>query len=175
MSGHCLLPFSYSEIRLLFLLDGKAIRLHVFSYFIYVCLDDHQWKNLLEIMLKIFWIIILNFWNMFLKRENRIFAGYPSKFWTFLNIPKKNSLLLLENYTFSYRISLEIFKYTVVTCKAYVNFFNIVFFSFFLLSFWFTHTSLLGYSLFFVRGPKVRHTCSDFGWRLHISQLKTYG
>ena len=79
MSGHCLLPFSYSEIRLLFLIDGIANRFHVCSYFIYVCLDvwclfGHLWKNFLEVMFKFFWRIVQNFWNRGLKIENQIFA-----------------------------------------------------------------------------------------------------
>ena len=50
---HGLLPFSYSEIRLLFLINGIAIRFCECSYFIYVCLDDwclfgHQWKSFLR-------------------------------------------------------------------------------------------------------------------------------
>ena len=65
----------------MFLIDGIAIRFHVCSYFIYVCLDDwclfgHQWKNFLEVMFKFLWSIILNFWNRVLKIENRIFALY---------------------------------------------------------------------------------------------------
>ena len=80
LSGHCLFPFSYSEIWLLFLFDGKDIRFHVFSYF-FVCLDywclfNHQWKILLEVMFNFFLSIILNFLNRVLKRENRIFSGF---------------------------------------------------------------------------------------------------
>ena len=58
LSGHCLLPFSYSEKKLLFLKDGIAIRFHVCSYFIYVCLDD---KVYLVISGKTFWKSCSNF------------------------------------------------------------------------------------------------------------------
>ena len=80
LSGHCLLPFSHSEIRLLFFIDGIAIRFHVFSYIIHVWLDDlclfcAQWKNFLKVMFKFCLSIILNFWNRVLKIENLIFAS----------------------------------------------------------------------------------------------------
>ena len=78
-SGDYLLPFLYSEIRLLLLLDEKTIRFHVFSYFIYVRLDDwclfgHKWKFCLELMFKFFQNIVINLWNKVLIRKNKIFA-----------------------------------------------------------------------------------------------------
>ena len=77
------IPFSYPEIRLLFLIDGIAIRFHVCSYFLYVCLDDwclfgQQWKNFLEVMFKFLWSIILNFWNR-VKKDNQSFAWAPKR------------------------------------------------------------------------------------------------
>ena len=102
MSGRCLLPFASSEISLLFLLDGKAIRFHVFSYFIYVCLDDwclfgHQWKKFLEVIFKFLWSIILNFWKNVLKRDKFFcLVSFPSRldwpWWSAMKHPEPTRL-----------------------------------------------------------------------------------
>ena len=66
LSGHCLLQFSFSEIRLLFLIDGIAITFHVLFLF-HLCMSR--------------WLIII--WSPVVKLSGsyvQIFTNHNSKF-----------------------------------------------------------------------------------------------